>query len=186
MRASGDVEPADLARFRAGDDALFAALVAEHSPRLLGAALVLTRDRALAHELVHDTWVQAFAARATFDARGSLLGWLLTVQRTCHLGQQRREARHAVRLARAATHAVDDGAVGGDPLATLPSDDGVRRALDALATLPPRQRDVVVARVLEDRSVADTARRLGVAEGTVKSTLAQALRRLRLTLTADR
>jgi RNA polymerase sigma-70 factor (sigma-E family) len=49
----------------------------------------------------------------------------------------------------------------------------------ALADLPPRMRAVVVLRVWEDLSEAETARILGCAAGTVKSQLSRALERLR-------
>jgi RNA polymerase sigma-70 factor (sigma-E family) len=49
----------------------------------------------------------------------------------------------------------------------------------ALATLPPRQRAVVVLRYVEDLSVAETAAALGVRDGTVKSQSSAAMSRLR-------
>ena len=56
---------------------------------------------------------------------------------------------------------------------------------DALAGLGPRQRAVVVLRFYAQLSVAETAAALTCAEGTVKSTTAQALAVLRRSLTID-
>jgi RNA polymerase sigma-70 factor (sigma-E family) len=51
--------------------------------------------------------------------------------------------------------------------------------LRALATLPPRQRAVLVLRYFDDLSEAETADMLGCSLGTVKSHAARALARLR-------
>ena len=54
----------------------------------------------------------------------------------------------------------------------------------ALATLPPRQRAVVVLRFYEDLTEADTAAALGCSVGTVKSQAHKALSRLRAQATS--
>ena len=54
--------------------------------------------------------------------------------------------------------------------------------LDALATLPPRGRAVVVLRYWEDLSVEQVADVLGCSPGTVKSLSARALDKLRVVL----
>ncbi len=76
--------------------------------------------------------------------------------------------------------AADDGRAAGptavaraDPAAATPSEEhiDVARALEAL---PRRQREVAVLRYLLEMSTAEVAAALGIAEGTVKSSLARA------------
>jgi RNA polymerase sigma-70 factor (ECF subfamily) len=56
---------------------------------------------------------------------------------------------------------------------------------EAIATLPPRQRQAVVLRYLADLPVADVADAMGCAVGTVKATLHRALRAMRIELQED-
>ncbi len=55
--------------------------------------------------------------------------------------------------------------------------------LDALSTLPARQRAIVVLRYLQDLSESDTAEALGISVGAVKSGAARGLARLRASAT---
>ena len=57
--------------------------------------------------------------------------------------------------------------------------------LDALATLPPRSRATVILRYWADLNVDQAAAVLGCSPGTVKSTTARALARLKDVLEGD-
>jgi RNA polymerase sigma-70 factor (ECF subfamily) len=56
---------------------------------------------------------------------------------------------------------------------------------DAIATLPPRQRQAVVLRYLVDLPIADVAEAMNCAEGTVKAALHHALKAMRVELEDD-
>jgi RNA polymerase sigma-70 factor (sigma-E family) len=74
------------------------------------------------------------------------------------------------------TGAVPDGPAAGD----LAADAAARVAVrNALGTLTDRQRAVLVLRVFDDLSEAQVAQVLNCAIGTVKSTMARAVTRLR-------
>jgi RNA polymerase sigma-70 factor (ECF subfamily) len=72
---------------------------------------------------------------------------------------------------------ADDGA--GDNTSGVATRLSVR---EAIATLPPRQRQAVVLRYLADLPLADVADAMGCAIGTVKATLHQALQSMRVEL----
>ena len=138
--------PSELDAFLRGDRALYRRLVECHSPRLLAVAMAYTRDSDEAHDAVQEVWVRAYQNRRQLESAASFIGWLLTISRNvCHS----RGRRAAVR-ARYAT-----GVPGTAPGTPPAADTGAERSelksvvADAIAQLPPRQRDTVVLRILE-------------------------------------
>ena len=63
-----------------------------------------------------------------------------------------------------------------------PTRPGTPHSLPALATLTPRHHAVLYQVYFADQTYAEAAKALGTSEGTVKSRLYYALRRLRLAL----
>ena len=120
-------------------------------------------------DVVQEALLRAWAHRRQFNAaRGSLLTWLLTI--VAH------EARRAARQRRLPVRLA--GSVREAP----PED---RLDIEAAtAKLPERQRLTVDCFYYVGLSVAQTAAVMGCSEGTVKSALSDARKRLRLELEA--
>jgi RNA polymerase sigma-70 factor (ECF subfamily) len=162
-------------RERVADEAFIRALYAEHGGALLRYALHLTGgDRQRAEDLVQETIVRAWRhpeALADRPARP----WLFAVARNLAVDAYRaRQSRPPE--------------VGQAVLDTLPADDDADRTLEswavaeALASLRPDHRRVLVETYYRGCSVAEAAAILGIPAGTVKSRTFYALKALKLAL----
>ena len=72
------------------------------------------------------------------------------------------------------------GVIDGEP--SVHGELEYARLREVVDTLPPRQREVVLLRIVEGKSTAEAAYALGCAEGTVKASLHAALQKLQQTL----
>ncbi len=166
--------PEERGRFRAGDPSLFRDLVEMYSPRLLGVCAGFADDSDAAHDLVQETWTRVFSKRRSYLG-GSFAAWLFTVCRRICLSAVR---RRPLRLAGPPLDLVADSSVAGSPERGAARAELRASVSRALFDLPPRQREVVVLRLLEGCSTRETAALMGCAEGTVKAALHQALAKL--------
>lgn len=161
---------------RAGRDDDFTAFVAAQSGRLVNFAYLLCGDRTLAEDLAQTALVKTYArwSRTTIEdplayVRRAILN---ETRRQYHRRPPWRERPTGV----GADLDQDADRREPDPAARVV---GSRALLDALGTLTARERSVVVLRYVEDLTEAETARLLEIAVGTVKSTHARALAKLR-------
>jgi RNA polymerase sigma-70 factor, ECF subfamily len=69
-------ERALVARLRSGDEAAFRELVAAHGSALLRLALIYSPSRAVAEEVVQETWIAVLRAIDGFEGRASLRTWI--------------------------------------------------------------------------------------------------------------
>lgn len=167
---------AELRRFHRGDRRLFRRLVEEESASLLRFATWLSGSSDEAEDLAQETWVVAYQERHTFQGRSPLLSWLMTICRSRFLSKCRTVERRELLLEERASDFPGSSSSGHD----VPADPLARRRLaEALSELPERQRDVIIMRLVQDLSTSDCAARLGVAEGTIKSSLSRGLAALR-------
>jgi RNA polymerase sigma-70 factor (ECF subfamily) len=157
------------------DEELLRSLYAEHGGPLLGYVLRLTGgDRQQAEDIVQETLLRAWRHPEALTGR-PVRPWLFTVARNLVVDA------HRARQSRPPE-------TRDDALAVLPGSDDIDRALEswsvveALAELSPPHRAVILETYYRGRSVAETAKVLGIPPGTVKSRTYYALRALRLAL----
>lgn len=151
------------------DVAEFEAFVVGRSGALLRFGHMVSADRRSAEDLVQGALAVAFRHRRRLDAEG-----VESYVRRCIVNAQATRWRRLLRREQTVAEMAD-----------LPVDDGAGRvddrlwAVQALRALPPRQRAVVVLRYRYDLDTKAIALELGVAEGTVKSQAAKALKTMR-------
>lgn len=160
----------------AGDQAeLLRALHDAHGPALFRYVVRLTRDHALAQDVVQEALLRAWKRPAILEQSDEAArAWLFTVARNLVI-DDRRSARH--------THEFPT-----EHLPESPGEDMTEPVLDAwliadaLSSLSVEHRTAVVSAYYLGQTVAEIARREDVPEGTVKSRLHYALRAMRLAL----
>lgn len=146
----------------------FDAFVAARTRRLWRAAWLLTGDHHRAEDLVQASLAKAYPHFARLGDDEAFEAYLRTTMYHIYLAWWRRRWT---------------GEVPGEVRAEAATDPDVALRYDvvrALADLPRQQRAVVVLTYFDDLSHPMAAEVLGVSVGTVKSTLARALAKLRV------
>ncbi|MET8352379.1 MULTISPECIES: SigE family RNA polymerase sigma factor [unclassified Micromonospora] len=143
-------------------------LVADRGSALLATAVLLTGNRAAGEDLVQAALERLM--RHWSRVHGDKEGYLRRTLYHLAVDQWRSRRRRPEVLAQVEPPGEPDGTEALH----------LRQALmQALATLPPRQRAVLVLRYWEQCSEAEAAEILGCSIGTVKSTASRGLSRLR-------
>jgi RNA polymerase sigma-70 factor (sigma-E family) len=150
----------------------FTEFVRASSARLFRTAYAVCGDYQLAEDALQAAYATAYSRWRRVSSAANPEAYVQRMVLNQILSWRRRLAS---RRETPSAHPPETGQLAS-PETVLADVDEVWRAL---ATLPPRQRAVVVLRYVEDLSVADTATALGVREGTVKSQAAAAVSRLR-------
>lgn len=173
-----------IARARAGDKAAVRTIVRQNNLRLFRVARSILKNDWEAEDAVQEGYVRAFTHLSEFEGKSTLNTWLTRIVVNEALGRLRRR-RPTVDIAE-----VDKGAdadVVPFPLTSAQPDperamaqaqirDIMEEAIDAL---PDAFRIVLVARVVENMSVEETAELYGLRPETVKTRLHRARALLR-------
>ena len=188
---------------RARDESVFEMLMREYNPSLLRVAQIYVTSRAVAEEVVQETWLGVLNGIDRFEARSSLKTWIFRILTNIAKTRAQREGRTLPFSALERPDAVPEPAVG--PERFLPPDHarwpghwaakpepwpeerllaGETRAVveHAIEQLPPAQRAVISLRDVEGWSSEETCNALGLSETNQRVLLHRARSKVRQAL----
>jgi RNA polymerase sigma-70 factor (ECF subfamily) len=193
--ASVDDDARLLERLRSGDEAAFVTLVAGHQDAMLRLASTFVSSRAVAEEVVQDTWLGVVRGIDRFEGRSSLRTWLLAILVNRARTAGTREARSvAVGDAGPAVDRARFDASGGwsSPPEHWVEDAEQRLGAAELAThihaaleqMPARQRAVVTLRDVDGLESDEVCKLLSLSPGNQRVLLHRGRSQLRQALEA--
>lgn len=173
--ADHEVDVELMRRVAAGDDDAFVELVHRHQNPLLNffGRMGVYND---AEDLVQETFVRLYKARHTYEPRARFTTFLYVLAR--HVWADR--GRRTGRFARLCAWVLADAEIRQSTRNTDPA--AAADAVEALARLSPKLKEVLVLHVYQGLRYQDIAEVLGIPLGTVKSRISLALQALRETL----
>lgn len=170
---------AQMAAAQAGDRAAYEALLRDCVPliKAIAGRQGVPPDRS--DDVVQDVLLTIHRARHTYDPARSFTAWLRVIAERRAIDLLRQVRRHGVREFHVplAYEAYPDE--GADPTRGVEQTEASGRVKDALATLPPRQREAVEVLVLKDQSLTEAAVVTRSTKGALKVNLHRALKALR-------
>lgn len=152
-------------RWRDGDAAAFDRLYALASPRLLSFCRMLARDEGSAQDLFQETWRIAVQQAAQYRGERPFRAWLVSIARNHWIDRGRRGQREAQILDLKSHEARET---------LLPETQRALEIRDAMAHLPPEERDALLVYHFQELPLKDAADVLGITLAVLRTRLAKA------------
>ena len=195
-----------VASLRAGDERAFMELVQRYGPSMLRVAMLFVQTRAVAEEVVQDTWVGVLDGIGRFEGRSSFKTWLFRILTNTAKTRGARESR-STPVSFLSGSDLESGATSVDPDRFLP--DGERWAgwwasspirfdeqpesrllssetlglvRQVVEELPEAQKAVIAMRDLAGCSSEEVCESLGISEGNQRVLLHRARTKVRVAL----
>jgi RNA polymerase sigma-70 factor, ECF subfamily len=159
-----------MGRYCDGDGKAFHRLYTLIGPKILAYLVGLTSDRALAADVLQQTFLKLHQARPSYVRGANPVPWIYTIAHRCCLDELRKRKVARVRL-------TADGELPAEPRATLAGgpehaaeDDAAnhRISLADLDCLPQNQKEALILTKVHGRSLAEAAMITGSTPGAVK------------------
>jgi RNA polymerase sigma-70 factor (ECF subfamily) len=163
-----------LKRIRTGDQLALQALYGRHQVKVFRFALRLLGDVQTAEDVLSEVFIDVWRNPTNFEGRSEASTWLLAIARNKAFSLLRK--RKDVALDEDATLAIEDDADNPEVAMQKKNKSDLLRA--CLARLSFEHREVIDLVYYHDKSVEDVSRIIGAPEGTVKTRMFHARKRL--------
>src|SRR5215213_4151749 len=168
-----------VARIAAGERALFTQLYGLYYPRTFALAFGMTGRREQADDMTQEIFLRAYERLGSYNGRSSFATWFYRLAVNQSLNYCRRERRHKSSVSQSEdmenlVGASGSGADAGRMVAALLQQQVQAQVRQALLTLKPEMRVLVVLKEIEGLSYEEIAERLDCSTGTVASGLSRA------------
>jgi RNA polymerase sigma-70 factor (ECF subfamily) len=168
-----------VARFRAGDEAAFEALVRRYEASLRKLAFGYLRDRMLAEDVAQESLLLAYQRIGTLGHAEAFRSWLFRIATNRAHDFLRRVARKGEIGGEEGEERIGELQEPIDAAARLVNRDLGRRLAGAVAELPEKYRRPLLLKEIEGMTYAEIAELLGWPMGTVQIRIHRARLRLR-------
>lgn len=164
-----------------GDRAALQSIYQFESRRLLGVALRIVRERALAEDVLHDAFMNIWTKAASFSAlRGSAQGWIHSIVRNQALSVVRANGRQVSADEEAIEALESEQFASAAPMAELfEVNADIGRLDECLQALDAPKRNSILAAYLDGCSHSEIAAKLNAPLGSVKAWIKRGLLSLR-------
>ena len=146
-------------------------MLTAHLPRLRAYAIMLTRDRVAAEDLLQETALRALRAQSQFTLGTNFTAWMYRILRNEHISSLRRSKRRPILLDEIPEELLSHRGEQEDKVLT-------REIIHAMDELQACQREVLILICAAGLSYEEAAESLGCSVGTIKSRLWRARRHM--------
>ncbi len=178
-------------RFQAGDEAAFETLVEKYRMRVLAVAYRFLQKHSEAEDVVQETFLRMYRAKAQYQAKGKFSSWLFIITNRLCLNVLRGRQRH-----REESLQLGESQSGDNPskqwedktsphaLKVLENEEIQMKVRQAVQELPPDERMAIILDHWENMPLEAISQVLNKSVGAVKSILFRARAKLRVKMAA--
>ncbi|MDR0766184.1 MAG: RNA polymerase sigma-70 factor [Odoribacteraceae bacterium] len=166
-----------LARVAAGDERAFRRLFDCYQPRVYSFAMYVTRSAFLAEEIVQEVFMKVWIARRELAGVDYFIAYLKTIARNVASNHLKRVAHERVIMQNMFAETSPPRSVTEEEVIVNEFQCVLE---DAIASLPPRQREVYLLHRCDHLKQEEIAERLGLSLHTVKEYMKKALSAIRV------